>query len=201
MAHDYSEITEFVDDTIAAAHAEAELIGNSIVLHAQNAVPSYAKPLERLTTLSSVIAYLSAFRPFIQQSHSPVKVRQGISVEGDEFGIGRELYAKKLEDMLSVFTVSLDERVSEAYDDLMESLKDMEVSSVRVPRKWQGEQLSDRQIPVAAVKVDCFKRDTVFNAVEKVAARNRMAVMKDRGYRNSMSDILLYVHLKKSEVK
>lgn len=86
--------------------------------------------------------------------------------------------------------------VQEVFADLSASLKGLNVVSIRRPRKWKGKNFTERQIPIAIVTADCYNKQQVFDAVGEVAARNHVAVMMNHGYRNSRSEILIYINLK-----
>jgi hypothetical protein len=94
-------------------------------------------------------------------------------------------------------TANVSDKAQEVFKDLSESLAGLNVVSIRHPRKWRGENFTDRQIPIAAVTVDCYNKLEVFKVVGEVASRNHVTTMAKNGYRNSRSEILIYIQLKK----
>lgn len=96
--------------------------------------------------------------------------------------------------------MSIEVRVKEVFEDLSKALEDSKIVSIRRPRKWRGDDFTARQIPIAVVTVDCYNKQKVFDTVGEVASRNHVATMANSGYRNSRSEILLYINLKKSEI-
>lgn len=102
---------------------------------------------------------------------------------------------------LPYFVMGSSTKVSEVFEDLTNSLKGMDVKSIRRPRKWRGESFTDRQVPVAVVEADCYNKDAVFAVVGEVASRNHVTTMKNNAHRNATSEILIYIQLRKDESK
>lgn len=97
--------------------------------------------------------------------------------------------------------VTLSGRVDSIFTAVSESVVQFESVKVRKPRKFRGADFTDRQVPIVAVSVGVLDKGRVVEIVRNVAADNYVAVMVDHGYRNSRSDILVYIQLKKGESK
>lgn len=89
--------------------------------------------------------------------------------------------------------------VDYVFSEMRDLCADFRDVRVRRPRKWKGEALPERWVPIAVANVSCFEFRELRSVLSDLAAVNHISVSVDRGYRNSRSDIMVFVNLKKWE--
>lgn len=98
-------------------------------------------------------------------------------------------------------------RCMTAYEDLISTLNEAGYTDlsnrgdvrVRMPRTGQYRDFNEREVPIAAINVDCYDRDRVAALVNEVASRNHITATRPDRMSNARDDIFLFINLKKSD--